>query len=389
MNYWFGWSIPVCKDKRYIIYNIIKIKMDVNNSTWLSFIDQLNAKLNKPWLKNKTNFYRLFSVSQRAWLGMIDALNALLVSEEHKWMRLILQSLIDQLTQWMDLADAMESHDYFFGQDEIELVRASQLAWNLTDTLNDIADNLEQSSEISWKLKKALLYPIILLFWSIWAALYIDISVLPNIVNIFTDPNALPWITKVMMKVAERVMANWYYLVGGIIFVIVTFTYLYRKVLPFKIFIDNMTITLPIVAPVVKWNYQYKFAKQLSQFYSAWMNPVVSLQLIWNIFSNYQYKKKVLEIRKDLESWFSIYEWMEWSKLFDAILIQIIHVWESTWTTKSVLAKISSFYKTQLENRIDIMMQALEPVMMVFIAGIIGCVVLAMFLPMAEIVNQI
>lgn len=357
--------------------------------SWMSFIDLINAKLNKPGLKNKTNFYRLFSVSQKAWLGIIDALNALLTSEEHKWMRLILQDLIDQLTQWMDLADAMEYHSYFFWQDEIELVRASQLAWNLVETLNDIADNLEQSNEISWKLKKALLYPIILLIWSIWAALYIDIGVLPTIVNIFQDPETLPWITKIMMKVSEWFLANRQYLLGGIIATIVVFLYSYRKILPFKIFMDNLTISMPIVSPVVKWNYQYKFAKQLSQFYAAWMNPVISLQLIWNIFTNYQYKKKVLEIRKDLESWFSIYEWMEWSKLFDAILIQIIHVWESTWTTKSVLAKISNFYKSQLENRIDIMMQALEPFMLVFVAFIIWSVVLAMFLPMAEIVNQI
>ena len=355
----------------------------------ISFWDKLEAKINKPWLKNKTNFYRLFSVSQKAWLGMIDALNALLISEEHKWMRIILQDLIDKLSQWMDLAEAMEYHSYLFLQDEIELVRASQLAWNLVDTLNDIADNLEQSSELSWKLKKAMLYPIILLFGSIGAALYIDISVLPNITWLFTNQDALPWITKAMMHVAEWFIDNWMYVVIGIISVIVLFVFSYRKILGFKIFIDNLTITMPLISPVVKWNYQYKFAKQLSQFYSAWMNPVVSLQLIWNIFTNYQYKKKVLEIRKDLESWFSIYEWMEWSKLFDAILIQIIHVWESTWTTKSVLAKISKFYKVQLENKIDIMMQALEPVMIVFVAGIIGCVVLAMFLPMAEIVNQI
>ena len=355
----------------------------------LWFFGRLDAKLNKPWLKNKTNFYRLFSVSQKAWLGMIDALNALLVSEEHKWMRVILQDLIDRLSEWMDLAEAMEFHSYFFQEDEVELVRASQLAWNLVDTLNDIADNLEQSSEISWKLKKALLYPIILFFGSIGAALYIDISVLPNITGLFTDLSKLPWITIIMMHVAEWFMDNWLYLVLGIFGAIILFVFSYHKILTFKIFIDNLTITMPIVSQVVKWNYQYKFDKQLSQFYSAWMNPVVSLQLIWNIFTNYQYKKKVLEIKKDLESWFSIYEWMEWSKLFDAILIQIIHVWESTWTTKSVLAKISHFYKTQLENRIDIMMQALEPILMVFIASIIWCVVLAMFLPMAEIVNQI
>lgn len=361
----------------------------IQNNKSMSFWENLQTTINKPWLKHKTNFYRLFSVSQKAWLGMIDALNALLVSEENKWMRIILQALIDDLSQWLDLAEAMENYNYFFGQDEIELVRASQLAWNLIDTLNDIADNLEQSSEVSGKLKKAMMYPLFLFFGSIAAALYIDISVLPNITSIFQDQDALPQITKIMMRVAERFIANWKYVVIGIVSVVTVFIYSYRKVLPFKIFIDNLTITMPIVSPVVKWNYQYKFAKQLSQFYAAWMNPVVSLQLIWNIFTNYQYKKKVLEIRKDLESWFSIYEWMEWSKLFDAILIQIIHVWENTGTTKSVLGKISNFYKVELENRIDIMMQALEPVLLVFVAAIISCVVLAMFLPMAEVVNQI
>lgn len=355
-----------------------------------SFFASLEAKMNKPWLKNKTNFYRLFSVSQKAWLGMIDALNALLDSEEHKWMKVILGDLIEQLVQWTELADAMERHTYFFGQDEIELVRSSQLAWNLVDTLNDIADNLEQSNEISWKLKKALMYPLILLLWSIAAAIYIDISVLPNIVTLFPNQDDIPKITQVLMSLANDILIPyWIWIVLGLVLLVVIYIYSYRKILPFKIFMDNLAVTAPVVSPVIKWNYQYKFAKQLSQFYSAWMSPVVSLQLIWNIFSNYQYKKKVMEIKKDLEAWFSIFEGMEWSKLFDAILIQIIHVWESTWTTKSVLAKISDFYKTQLETRIDIMMTAIEPILMVFIAWIIGSLVAAIMLPMANVVNTI
>ena len=355
-----------------------------------SFFKDLEAKLNKPWLKNKTNFYRLFSVSQKAWLGMIDALNALLDSEEHKWMRVILDDIIQQLVQWIELADAMERHNYFFWQDEIELVRSSQLAWNLVDTLNDIADNLEQSNEISGKLKKALMYPIILLLWSIAAAIYIDISVLPNIVTLFPNQDDIPKITQVLMSLANDILIPyWLWILLGIAIIVAVFVYSYRKIIPFKIFIDNLLVTAPIISPVIKWNYQYKFAKQLSQFYSAWMSPVVSLQLIWNIFSNYQYKKKVIEIKKDLEAWFSIFEWMEWSRLFDSILIQIIHVWESTWTTKSVLAKISDFYKSQLETRIDIMMTAIEPIMMVFIAWIIGSLVAAIMLPMANVVNTI
>jgi len=112
--------------------------------------DALMAKINKPNLKKKTNFYRLFSVSQKAWLWMIDSLRALLDSETNRGMRSIIQDLISQLIQWVDLAHAMQRHEYFFGIDEVELVRSSQVVWNLVDTLNDIADNLEQSNEISW-----------------------------------------------------------------------------------------------------------------------------------------------------------------------------------------------------------------------------------------------
>jgi type II secretory pathway component PulF len=117
----------------------------------------------------------------------------LLTSEEHKGMRIVLQDLIDQLSEWMELGDAMERHRDLFWQDEIELVKASQIAWNLVETLNDIADNLEQSGDLSWKIKKAMMFPIILFFGAIWAALYIDISVLPNITGLFTDQEALPW----------------------------------------------------------------------------------------------------------------------------------------------------------------------------------------------------
>jgi type IV pilus assembly protein PilC len=140
---------------------------------------------------------------------------------------------------------------------------------------------------------------------------------------------------------------------------------------------------------VVRTFYMYKFTKLLSQFYSAWINPVVSLQLISNIFKNFEYKKKILEIKKDLETWFTFFESMEWTKLFDSILVQIIHVWEDTGTITEVLSRISGFYKEQLQSKIDILMSFLEPVLMIFVAIMIGIIVASVFLPMADMVTVI
>ena len=164
---------------------------------------------------------------------------------------------------------------------------------------------------------------------------------------------------------------------------------MYANVLPFKIFMDKLAVKTPVVWGVVKTMYMYKFTKLLSQFYAAGINPVVSLQLISNIFKNFEYKKKTLEIKKDLETWFTFFESMEWTTLFDPILVQIIHVWEDTGTTTEVLSRISWFYKDQLQTKIDILMSFLEPALMIFVASMIWLIAASVFLPMAGMVDAI
>ena len=352
------------------------------------FFEKLVIKLNAPKLKNKTNFFRLLAVSQKAGLWIMDSLNWLRKSEENKGLRIIIKDLSRQLTQWVSLADAMSNHDYFFSIDEIELVRASQVTGNLIETLSDIAEELENLEKINQKIKKALMYPIMLIVISIIAVVMLLIFAIPSIVSIFPEWE-IPSITVFMMKASSFLANTWFLLILFLIWVVLLYKFMYSKVLPFKIFIDKLTLKIPFVSWVIKTYYMYKFSKLLSQFYYAGISPLLSLELISNIFDNFEYKKKIIEIRKDLKSWFTFFESMEWTKLFDPILVQIIHVWEDTGTTKDILNKMSKFYKDQLQIKIDILMSFLEPVLMVFIAWIIWIIVASVFIPMASIVNAI
>jgi len=352
------------------------------------FFEKLIIKLNAPKLKNKTNFFRLLAVSQKAGLWIMDSLNSLRKSEDNKWLRIIIKDLIRQLTQWISLADAMSNHNYFFSIDEIELVRASQVTGNLIDTLYDIAEELENLEKINQKIKKALMYPIMLIVMSIVAVIMLLIFAIPSIVSIFPEWE-LPSITVFMMSISGFLQKTWFILILFVLWLIILYKFLYSKFLPFKIFIDKLAVTLPVVSWVVKTFYMYKFSRLLSQFYFAGINPILSLKLISNIFSNFEYKKKIIEIKKDLKSWFTFFESMEWTKLFDPILVQIIHVWEDTGTTKEVLDRISKFYKDQLHTKIDIFMSFLEPLLMFFIAIMIGFIVAAVFIPMASMIDTI
>lgn len=352
------------------------------------FFEKLVIKMNAPKLKDKTNFFRLLATSQKAGLWIMDSLNSLKISEKNKWLRIIIKDLMNQLSQWVSLADAMSNHDYFFDADEIELVRSSQVAWNLVWTLYDIAEELEEQEAIRQKMKKALTYPIILIVVAIVAVSLLLVYAIPSIVSLFSDYN-IPKITLIMLSVSNFLKKYWLLLIIWIFWLVMLYKFLYKAVLPFKVFIDKLVISLPISSWAIKTYYMYKFAKLLSQFYAAWISPVVSLWLISNIFNNFEYKKKLIEIKRDLASWFTFFESMDWSKLFDPVFIQIMHVWEDTGTLWDVLARISSFYRDQFESKLDILMSLLEPALMVVMAWMIWVIVAAVYIPMVSVIEII
>lgn len=361
--------------------------MDKTNER--SLLESLILKLNMPWLKHKTNFFRLLSLTQKAGLWMRDALISIRKSETNKWLVVILEEIIKKINEGTTLSTAMRSLWYFFTEDEIALVESSEIMWNLPDVLVQISWELENSQALKQKIQKAISYPSILIIFSIIAVVVLMIYVIPWIVSMFPSEESLPQITKIVMHLSDFLKANWHWLFFLIATIIITYKVLYKYFLPFKAIIDGIMISIPVIKDVTKTFYMYKFSNTLWQLYNAWVNPVLALKLISNIFSNFHYKKKVIEIKRDLKWWFTFSESMEWSKLFDPILVQIIHIWEETWTISSILTKISWFYRWQLETKIDVLMAFLEPIILAMIAVVIWWIVASIFLPMAEVLNTI
>ncbi|MFA7298291.1 MAG: type II secretion system F family protein [Candidatus Absconditabacterales bacterium] len=342
-----------------------------------------------PKLKQKTNFFRLLALAQRSGLGLRNALFSIKNSETNKGLIMIIQDLIDQLTQGSTMSQAMENHNYFFGEEEVALVQSAETMGNLPEILDEIAIELENSERINGKIKKAMAYPIVLIIFAFIAVVILLIYVIPTIVTMFPDQQSLPNLTKFMMGTSSFLQKTWYIILLVVLTLIVVYKFSYKYVLAFKIFIDKIMITIPAISGVVKTYYMYRFSKLLSQLYSAGVSPILSLKLMANAFTNFFYKKKVLEIKENLNAGFSFAESMEGSSLFDPILVQIIHVGEDTGNITEVLKKMADFYRDMLQTKIDILMSLIEPLLMALIAVVIGVIVGSIFLPMAELVNVI
>lgn len=355
-------------------------------SVW-ELLQSLYIRFNAPSLKKKTNFFRLLALSQKAGLWIRDSLISIKKTESQPWLLYIIDDMVEQLNQWANFSATLRNHMYVFKEEETALIKSAEAIWNLPDVLEEISEELENDQRINQKIKKASTYPLVLISFSIIAVVILIIFVIPTIVWMFPTQDSLPWITVFMLDTSHFIKTYWYLILLVVWSVYTTYNMLYKFFLPFKVLIDKLLITVPVVADVVKTFHMYRYSKLLWQLYNWWISPVVSLRLIANVFSNFHYRKKVLEIQSDMKSWFGMAESMEWSTLFDPILIQIISVWENTWNMWEVLKRISIFYRELLQGRIDMLLALIEPLLMAFIAVIVWIVVWSIFIPMADLVN--
>lgn len=348
--------------------------------------EEIYMNLNKPKVANKVILFRLLAATQNAWLGIRESLTSIYKAETHPWVKKILKDVLEDINEWIWFADALQKYDDFFSSSEIELIRSSETMWNLPETLDSMSIELEKFQMIKQKIKSAMMYPMVVIFITVLAVIILLRKVVPAIIEMFPPEVPLPWITQFVIAASDFIQTK-YWIVLFIVFAIpIAYSFLYKKVLYFKIFVDKFLLKFPVIWPLLMTFYRYRFSKLLWDFYDAWISPLDSLKQIANIFANYHYVRKVLDVRKDLEVWLEMADSFEWSWLFNPILVQIMWIWEKTWNIWEVLGKMANFYRNELDTKVEWLTKIIEPLLMVFVACIIWVIVASIFLPMADLI---
>lgn len=345
--------------------------------------------MNVPPLAVRTNFFRLLAVSQSVGLWLREGLISIGKSEHNAVMKLVIEDMVVQISAGKNLGTCMLAHPYVFQVTEIELVKAAQTMGNMPEVLKEIAEEMENYQKIVAKVKGALMYPAVLLSFTVIAVFILLTRVVPTIVSLFPDYEQLPDITKLTLALSAFVQERWYVIIVAIAGVVLAYNLLYAFVFPFKVFIDGLFLKIPVLRDTVKSFYMYRFSKLLGDFLHAGVDPIKSLDQMAKIFQNFFYQKKTTDVKNDLTAWFTFADAIEWSDLFDPILVQIIIVGESTGNLWDILQTMSEFYKEQLMQRITTLMSLIEPILMALVAIIIGWIVASIFLPLADLVNVI
>ncbi len=280
------------------------------------------------------------------------------------------------------LSDSLRKHPLHFDDLFCNLVEAGEAAGVLDSLLDKIATYKEKTESLKAKIKKALFYPTAVIAVAILVTAIIMIFVIPQFKELFRSFGAdLPAFTLMVIAVSEFLQAWWWAILGVLVAMGYGAGAYYKRSRKFRELLDRAILKVPIIGTIMHKAALARFARTLSTVFAAGVPLVDSLESVAGATGNIVYSNAVLRMREDVATGQSLQLTMKQQQLFPHMVIQMTAIGEESGSLDDMLAKVADFYEEEVDNAVDSLSSLLEPMIMVIIGGLVGSLVIAMYLP--------
>ncbi len=336
-----------------------------------------------------TVFTRQFSVMINAGLPLIKCLDIQVAQVESDRFKKILKDLISSVEGGSTLADALREHKDIFGDLYVNMVEAGEKGGSLATILARLADYLENSDAIRRKVKGAMIYPAAIAIVAVIAVAVMLVFVIPVFASMFTELGGqLPLPTRIVMALSDF-LRKWFFVIVGITIGLIIFIRYYGKTEVGCLQIDSFLIKLPIFGTLIKKQAIARFSRTLSTLLSSGVNILDALEITAGTTGNKLVENAVLRSRASIAQGESIADPLSKEKaLFPPMVVQMITIGEQTGGLDEMLSKVADFYDDEVDQAVENLMNALEPIVILLLGGVIGGMVMAMYLPIFQMASQ-
>ena len=332
---------------------------------------------------------RQFAVLQSAQVPLDECLKALTDQVEHVVLRNALASVKESVSEGKSLADAMKDFPTIFETLYINMVRAGESSGSLGLVLERLADFLEYQVAVKGKVFSALAYPAIMILASLGIIIYLFVSVVPKLQKVFISLKVeLPWYTEALIKFSEILQNQWYLLLGGIGLIYLAYRS-WVNTPSGKETMDRFALKVPVFGGVVLRLNVSKFTKTLSTLLGSGVPIIAALEITKNIVENKILSDVIVEAKQSVQEGESFGAVIERSKKFPSLVSHMIKTGEKTGELESMLRHVADAYDAEVERKIDTLISMIEPLMIMFMGGIVVFIVIAMLVPMLGIMSQV
>jgi len=339
--------------------------------------------------KDVVIFSRQFSTMISAGLPLIQCLDILATQEQNKTFSRVIRTIKEDIEGGSTLSDALRKHPKVFDDLFINMISAGEAGGILDTILNRLAVYLEKSMKLKRKVKGAMTYPAVVLGMSVLIITLLLVKVVPVFQSIFAGMGReLPFVTQTLINLSSFVTDNSLYILGAIVIMIVALVRFYRTDNGRYLF-DRMILKPPVIGSLMRKVAIAKFTRTLSTLISSGVPILDGLEIVSRTSGNKIVEKALMETRKNISEGKTIAEPLAATTVFPPMVVQMIAVGEATGSLDSMLNKIADFYDDEVEVAVAAMTSMLEPLLMVFLGGVVGGMIVAMYLPIFQIGNVV
>lgn len=334
-------------------------------------------------------FTRQFAVLIAAGVPVVQSLEAMIGGGRSPALNFALENIVQEVGKGKRLADCLGAHPKVFDNMYVNLIRAGEEGGVLDTILNRLATYIEKSVKLRGKIKGAMYYPAAIIVVAILVISAILIWVIPNFVSMFEQSGQeLPALTQMVIDLSEFFISYWWAVFGGLIGLGVGLKSYYgtsdgRKTL------DGLFLQIPLLGDLIKKGAIARFSRTLSTMLTSGVRIVDALDIASSTTGNYVLEQVLLSSKDAISKGRTLSEPMSRSNHIPEMVTQMIAVGEQTGNLDSMLEKVADFYEDEVETAADALTSMIEPLMMVFLGGIIAVLVVAMYLPVFSMASAV
>lgn len=341
-------------------------------------------------IKDLVVFTRQFAVMVDAGLPLVQCLQILGDQQENPTFQTALRAVKTDVESGSTFADALGKHPKIFDDLYVNLVSAGEVGGILDTILNRLAVQLEKQEKLRKQLKGAMVYPATVSIIAIACIVLLLVKVIPVFEQMFADfGGTLPGPTAMVIEVSNWLQAYLVYMLSGIAAIVVVFQQARARSLGFRFKTDMLAINLPIFGNIIKKVAVARFTRTLGTMISSGVPILDGLDIVAKTAGNMVIEEELQATRQSISEGKTITEPLQGSKIFPGMMVQMMSVGEETGSMETMLTKIADFYDDEVDTAVAGLTAMLEPIMMVFMGGSIGTILIAMYLPIFTIADTI
>src|SRR6185437_4406368 len=331
-------------------------------------------------------FSRQLATMLAAGIPLVQAFEIVGSGNDKPSMQKLILDVKQDVEGGTSLHEALGKHPLYFDDLFVNLVEAGEQAGALESLLDKVANYKEKTEALKKKVKKALFYPAAVLVVAVIVTVVLLIFVIPQFEALYKGFGAdLPAFTQMVINLSKFVQNEGIFLAivtGGAIW---AFIYFKKRSKAMRMFLDRLSLKIPIIGPILNKSAIARYARTLSTMFAAGVPLVEALDSVAGACGNIVYENAVLKMKDEVATGQRLQRSMENCGLFPNMVIQMIAVGEESGSLDAMSAKVATFYEAEVDNAVDSMSSLLEPLIMAILGVLVGSLVIAMYLPIFKL----